>query len=630
MANKKLVDLLLQDENANVANEEFETLGGSDWVRLLSKKPQFADKCDCCKISNALIEGTTVSYWHKLTAKQWCDLLIKQLQFIDKCDWSKMHRGYFEQIFNKYPDKMVKLEISQLHTELAACVLESHPELAVKYDRWDEFDSDAWSSLLSKQPQFADKCNWDKLEGWDWNLLLQKQPQFSDKCNWGKLDGSSWSWLLQEQPQFFDKCAWSKLDGWNWRLLLEKQPQFSDKCDWSKLKGSAWCWLLRSQPQFFDKCDWNLLSGNDWGMLLDLRPDFADKCDKWGEFDRLQKKSLLTKHPQLAKYFQKEEKMGNKILTIKQDDSSIVVCIDGKLNFSHSYCFYKDKKDADNESIDFLRHVIETLPPDKGKMLITDGIEVDIKDNELCSTIEKELGLKLYNIYGSSGNSSEFEDDESEEIGEKISAEEYDEIRQQMSDNLDYWKIFCHERGFENISTALYSLFNDITDLDIPLLIDAMGLHSNGIIFDYAYLFNKHPEYIQKCNWNMLNGREWQSLLLCGYPEFSDKCDWSKLEACDWSELLADHPQFADECDKWNDFDDMDWWYLLDAQPQLADKCDWSKLDSLDTYHWSELLQDQPQFADKCNKWAEFDDDEKEALLDAQPQLAKYFSEGNN
>ena len=164
MANKKLVDLLLQDENANVANDEFDTLSGSDWVRLLLKKPQFADKCDCCKISDALISGTTVSYWHKLTAKQWCDLLMKQPQFIDKCDWSKMHRGYFEQIFNKYPDKIVKLEISQLHAELAACVLESHPELAVKYDRWNEFDSDAWSRLLAKQPQFADKCDWSKLD----------------------------------------------------------------------------------------------------------------------------------------------------------------------------------------------------------------------------------------------------------------------------------------------------------------------------------------------------------------------------------------------------------------------------------------------------------------------------------
>ena len=54
MANKKLVNLLLQDENANVANEEFETLSGNNWVRLLSAKPQFADsvsqfKCICIK-----------------------------------------------------------------------------------------------------------------------------------------------------------------------------------------------------------------------------------------------------------------------------------------------------------------------------------------------------------------------------------------------------------------------------------------------------------------------------------------------------------------------------------------------------------------------------------------------------
>ena len=39
MANKKLVDLLLQDENAKVFNEEFDTLSGSDWVCLLLKKP---------------------------------------------------------------------------------------------------------------------------------------------------------------------------------------------------------------------------------------------------------------------------------------------------------------------------------------------------------------------------------------------------------------------------------------------------------------------------------------------------------------------------------------------------------------------------------------------------------------
>ena len=35
--------------------KEFETLRGSDRVRLLLKKPLFADKCDCCKMFNTLL-----------------------------------------------------------------------------------------------------------------------------------------------------------------------------------------------------------------------------------------------------------------------------------------------------------------------------------------------------------------------------------------------------------------------------------------------------------------------------------------------------------------------------------------------------------------------------------------------
>ena len=189
-----------------------------------------------------------------------------------------------------------------------------------------------------------------------------------------------------------------------------------------------------------------------------------------------------------------------------------------------------------------------------------------------------------------------------------------------------FWKNYCQERGFEDIQAATRTLFKDVSSKEIPVLADKLS--PGGFYFDYYWLFDEFPEFIQRCDWNMLNGTDWKELLRLK-PEFSDKCDWTKLEACDWSELLVDQPQFADECDKWNDFDDMDWWYLLDAQPQFADKCDWSELDSLDTYHWSELLQNQPQFADKCNKWDEFDEDEKEALLKEQPQLAKFFNKNN-
>ncbi len=147
--------------------------------------------------------------------------------------------------------------------------------------------------------------------------------------------------------------------------------------------------------------------------------------------------------------------------------------------------------------------------------------------------------------------------------------------------------------------------------------------------FDGLYwcqLLQYQPQFANKCNkWEEFSGSDW-SILLSYQPQFADKCDkWDEFDTYAWSMLLAEQPQFAERCNKWDEFDGSDWWYLISEQPKIADKCDWSKLDSLDTYYWAELLQDQPQFADKCNKWDEFDEDEKEELLDAQPQLAKYF-----
>ena len=97
------------------------------------------------------------------------------------------------------------------------------------------------------------------------------------------------------------------------------------------------------------------------------------------------------------------------------------------------------------------------------------------------------------------------------------------------------------------------------------------------------------------------------------------------MDEQDWANLLSEKPQFADKCN-WDSLKGIGWCRLLATQPQFADKCDWTKLDS-DTYHWFKLLQEQPQFAEKCNKWDEFDEYEKEALIEEQPDLAKYFHE---
>jgi hypothetical protein len=43
--------------------------------------------------------------------------------------------------------------------------------------------------------------------------------------------GFACAWILSRRPEFADRCDWSKLIPLAWRQLLMRQPQFADKCD---------------------------------------------------------------------------------------------------------------------------------------------------------------------------------------------------------------------------------------------------------------------------------------------------------------------------------------------------------------------------------------------------------------
>ena len=231
MANKKLVNLLLQDENANVANDEFETLSGSDWVRLLSAKPQFADKCN----------------WNKLTGTYWAKLLKKQPQFVVKCDWNKIYRDSLA-FFNVLNNRALidKIDITKLPAKLAAYFLSEYPELIEKYDKWNEMTGTDWCILLIRQPEFAYKCNkWADIAGSVWSILLREQPQFADKCaKWDKFVNDYWKYLLQSQPQFISKCNKSTV------LVdfLLKQPQWIEYYNTSFITEKGKAKILAKHP----------------------------------------------------------------------------------------------------------------------------------------------------------------------------------------------------------------------------------------------------------------------------------------------------------------------------------------------------------------------------------------------
>jgi len=56
------------------------------------------------------------------------------------------------------------------------------PEMAERLAGWDQFGGFAWVRILSRRPEFADRCDWSKLKSHACRLLM-RQPQFGDEYN---------------------------------------------------------------------------------------------------------------------------------------------------------------------------------------------------------------------------------------------------------------------------------------------------------------------------------------------------------------------------------------------------------------------------------------------------------------
>ena len=64
-------------------------------------------------------------------------------------------------------------------------LLAERPEAAEHFARWDLLGGFAWARLLSRRPEFADKCDWRRLKPVAWMQLLRRQPQFAAKYGTG-------------------------------------------------------------------------------------------------------------------------------------------------------------------------------------------------------------------------------------------------------------------------------------------------------------------------------------------------------------------------------------------------------------------------------------------------------------
>ena len=114
-------------------------LGRDEWVSLLVKYPELADKCD---------------KWNEFGKDEWWLLLIEQPCFSDKC-------------------KMM-----------------------------DEFSLSEWRTLLCYQAELADKCDLSIFKSTDWVKILTKQPRLIVKCNISIITEKGKAKLLAIHPDF--------------------------------------------------------------------------------------------------------------------------------------------------------------------------------------------------------------------------------------------------------------------------------------------------------------------------------------------------------------------------------------------------------------------------------------------
>lgn len=261
------LDILLHNAGALLEGYsricQWEKFSGTDWMELLSERPEFADKCD----------------WSKLSGADWALLLGSRPEFADKCDkWTEMDEEAWTCLLGRRPQfsKRQECPLPELGGSGWSAVLCGCPEMAEQCP-WDRLNGSDWASLLQQQPQFSSRCSWDRLNGLDWETLLVSQPQFGTYCDWDKLSGINWAVLLKAQPQFADRCPWPMLRGWDWAVLLGGRPEFSDRCQWNVMKGLDWVKLLSDNPSFADRCPWSKLDDDDWEQLLAVHPQFADK-----------------------------------------------------------------------------------------------------------------------------------------------------------------------------------------------------------------------------------------------------------------------------------------------------------------------------------------------------------------
>ena len=258
---------LIKNPNAK-GNFRFNTLCSEEWYNLLSKRPEFIDRCDTAKI----------------TPNYAILLLLDQPQL----------RSYFS------PDKFSWRD--------RLCIW---PELIEKMPKNRRLTQHFWMLIVGHQPGLWDHSpkNFTS-EQWAW--IIWQQPQLADKCPWKDMIYPSAEieereiTLKKFNPPRKKTVIVAKL---RWKLCLLKYPDIvlAHRPDWKKyynlnnFNSRHLADILCSNPKIVDEFPEDFNS-DKWGSILYIFPQFVKYCDVKKYFSKTPL-HLIVYHPELANFF---------------------------------------------------------------------------------------------------------------------------------------------------------------------------------------------------------------------------------------------------------------------------------------------------------------------------------------
>ncbi len=104
-------------------------------------------------------------------------------QYEPHVDWSKLKNNYLVMVLNDQPQFVSKVDFTKINERFLSELIAKKPEYAdhVDFNRFNTPENAGfWVVILSKQPQFADKCNWSLISEDDKTILKTKYPDIAD------------------------------------------------------------------------------------------------------------------------------------------------------------------------------------------------------------------------------------------------------------------------------------------------------------------------------------------------------------------------------------------------------------------------------------------------------------------